>query len=562
MFNAYSSNSNFNLLIVGVAIAAIALLGFTVFFNDRKSRTNRAFFYYAIAVVFWGISNYLEYQFQSPTIVLFALRAHIAISVLYCLTFFRLAYVFPWSEVTFPRWHRFFVFPLALVTMVVAFTPLTFKRILSLAPVGEVTPAQTGPGMGFFGIMAFGLLVGGLAILWRKRNKSSGVEKKQITYVWWGMLITALLTLTFNFVLPVLFNNVRYIPFAALFVLPFISLISYTIYRHQLFNVKVAAVALVTFILTVFSLFNVIYATSTSQVVFNVIFFTSILAGSVLLIRSILREIEQREKLEILDKELETANEKLKELDKLKTEFLSLASHQLRSPLTAVKGYTSMLLEGDFGAVNPQQKEAIDRVYQSVTHLTRVVEDLLNVTKIELGGMQYTMRPFDLDTATEELVSELRVTAEKKGLKLIFDCDTKKSYPILGDEEKLRQVFLNFIDNSIKYTEKGEVRVSVTKDTAKNQITFAVTDTGMGMTPETQASLFQKFVRTDKSKEVNRGGSGLGLYLAKQIVEAHHGSLIVSSPGVGKGSTFGVVLSLASPSTSSTEWKSGSEKNA
>jgi signal transduction histidine kinase len=258
----------------------------------------------------------------------------------------------------------------------------------------------------------------------------------------------------------------------------------------------------------------------------------------------------------MLYEELRIANEKLKDLDRLKTEFLSLASHQLRSPLTAVKGYTSMLLEGDFGEVNPQQKEAIDRVYQSVTHLTRVVEDLLNVTKIESGGMQYTMIPFDVGTAVEEIVGELSVTAEKKGLKLSFEHDMHKSYTIYGDEEKLRQVFLNFIDNSIKYTEKGEVRVSITKDTAHNEIMFAVTDTGMGMTPETKQSLFQKFARTNESKQVNRGGSGLGLYLAKQIVEAHHGRVEVSSPGVGKGSTFAVLLSIASPSTSSAEWKS------
>ena len=135
----------------------------------------------------------------------------------------------------------------------------------------------------------------------------------------------------------------------------------------------------------------------------------------------------------------------------------------------------------------------------------------------------------------------------------------RRSYSVYGDEEKLRQVFLNFIDNAIKYTEKGEVSVSVAKDSTKNTITFAVTDTGMGMDQATIEKLFNKFERTEASRAVNHGGSGLGLYLAKQIVDAHHGKLIVSSPGTGKGSTFGVVLSIASPSTSSTEWKSGSE---
>ena len=239
--------------------------------------------------------------------------------------------------------------------------------------------------------------------------------------------------------------------------------------------------------------------------------------------------------------ELRDANDKLKSLDKLKTEFLSLAAHQLRSPLTAIRGYTSMLLEGSFGHVDDKQKEAIDRVFQSSTHLTSVVEDLLNVSKIEAGGMKYVMAPFDFEKISHDLATDLSITAEKKGLKLTFDTDKKPPYTVNGDMEKIRQVVLNIIDNAIKYTPTGSISVLLKKVESLGVCRLEVTDTGMGISPEEKEKLFGKFSRGEGGK-TNTGGSGLGLYLAKQIAEAHGGHIAIDSPGVGKGSTFSIEL--------------------
>ncbi len=236
-----------------------------------------------------------------------------------------------------------------------------------------------------------------------------------------------------------------------------------------------------------------------------------------------------------LYEELANANEKLKSLDALKTEFLSLASHQLRSPLTAIKGYASMVLEGDFGEINPQAKDAVERVFQSTMNLTKVVEDLLDVSKIEQGGMKYEMAPFNLCDISSDMTKDLSIVAEKKGLHLVFESGSASECMVNGDKEKVRQVVLNFIDNSIKYTKEGSITVAVHK--INNKITFTVKDTGMGMTPEIKATLFQKFSRGDGAR-MNTGGSGLGLYLAKEIIEAHKGKVDVLSEGLGKGSTF------------------------
>jgi signal transduction histidine kinase len=268
-----------------------------------------------------------------------------------------------------------------------------------------------------------------------------------------------------------------------------------------------------------------------------IVFLTLIISTLTIVIFSIWKRYTKS--LEKLNQQIAISNEKLKDLDKLKTEFLSLASHQLRSPLTAIKGYTSMLLEGSFGEVTEVQKETIDKVFQSSKHLAKVVEDLLNVTKIEQGGMVYQMAPFDMEKTVKEIVDDLKITAEKKGLVMEFSTDNKAPYTANGDMEKLRQVFLNLIDNSIKYTAVGSISVMVGK--VSDKIRFSVTDTGMGMTEETKKSLFQKFARGEGGK-VNASGSGLGLYLAKEIVGAHKGKVWVESPGVGKGSTFIVEL--------------------
>jgi signal transduction histidine kinase len=240
-----------------------------------------------------------------------------------------------------------------------------------------------------------------------------------------------------------------------------------------------------------------------------------------------------------LYKELQDANVKLASLDKLKTEFLGLASHQLRSPLTAIKGYISMVLEGDYGEINKEIKEICQRVFESSKNLGVIVEDLLNVSKIEQGGMKYDMERFDLKEISSSVVKDLSIVAAQKNLKVNFELEGNEIFFMNGDKEKMRQVIINLIDNSIKYTKVGEINVALKK--IGNKIHFIVKDTGMGMTPEIKESLFQKFSRGEGAR-MNASGSGLGLYLVRKIVEAHHGRVWVDSDGPDKGSTFSMEL--------------------
>jgi len=333
----------------------------------------------------------------------------------------------------------------------------------------------------------------------------------------------------------------------ALLIIPiFLLVIIYAVFELNVFSFSILrtqylVVGLV--ILIIGQLFFVNGNTDRLLTILTVIISVSL---SIILFRNLKRESDQRIHIEKLSKELaisnsnlEVANEKLKGLDKLKSEFVSLASHQLRSPLTAIKGYTSMLMEGDYGEINPQARDTVERIMESSNNLTLVVEDLLNVTKIEQGGMKYEMAKFDFGDEVRNTAKDLSITAEKKGLKLICNVPEEQKYIVNGDKEKLRQVLINIIDNGMKYTKAGQIDVGLKLENGK--ITLSIKDTGAGITKEAIGTLFKKFARGDGAK-LNTSGSGLGLYLVKEIVEAHKGRVWVESEGLGKGSAFFVEL--------------------
>lgn len=543
MLNNFIALNNLDLLIVGVVIAATCVLGFVVYFSNRHNITNRNFLLFSLVTALWGVINYFSYKFVEPYILLWLFRFLMFFALLQAFYLYRFLVVFPEKVYYFSTFHKYIVIPAVAITSILIFSPYVFSGIIGNPTLGEVAIVKKEWGLIIFAIIAIGLVIRAFYVLITKIKQSRDrLEKRTFRIILTGLITMFTLIIFFNLVLSTIFSNPKFIPLGALFTFPFILFTSYAIIKQRLFNVKVAATAVLVFVLSVILIIEVIFSETIILIIFRGCVFFLVLVFGINLIRSVIKEVEQREKLEILKSELEEtnfnlgkANEKLKGLDKLKTEFVSLASHQLRSPLTAIKGYASMLMDGDYGEMSKEAKEAIDRMYQSSKNLTIVVEDLLNVTKIESGGMKFEMAPFDLSEVVEDEAKDFSITAEKKGLKLNFEKDNNSSFMVNGDKEKIRQIVINFIDNSVKYTKEGSVNVSVkNKD---NKVVFCVKDTGMGMTEEVKESLFQKFARGDGAR-MNTTGSGLGLYLAKQIVEAHKGRVWVESDGPNKGSAF------------------------
>ncbi|MBU2235616.1 HAMP domain-containing histidine kinase, partial [Patescibacteria group bacterium] len=225
-----------------------------------------------------------------------------------------------------------------------------------------------------------------------------------------------------------------------------------------------------------------------------------------------------------------------------KSEFMSIASHQLRTPLSGIMGYLSMLQEGDFGQMTGDQTKVIEDVLEGSRRLIRMVNLFLNVTRIEAGRFKLNKSKVDIVKVIQSEVKELRPTTSKKKLKLKF-VKPKEKIPLLNvDEDKIKDVVLNLVDNAIKYTEKGGITVTVQKKESK--VLIMVKDTGVGISPPEAEKLFSKFVRGSGVSRLSPDGSGLGLFIARKIVDTHGGNIWAESEGEGKGSTFNVELPI------------------
>jgi signal transduction histidine kinase len=219
---------------------------------------------------------------------------------------------------------------------------------------------------------------------------------------------------------------------------------------------------------------------------------------------------------------------KLKEVDKMKDDFISMASHELRAPITAIRGYLSLFLEDAFGKMDEKPKGILKTTFHIATHLAGLVEDLLDVSRIEQGRMKMDLEDLEPGELVMEVVEQLHFEAEKKGLAFVYKKPDQPVPLIHVDKARLKQVMINLCSNAIKYTPKGSVTVTTMLD-ENGQVEIKVTDTGMGMSPEAREKLFQKFyrVQTDQTRDIP--GTGLGLWITKQIVEIMKGKIFVDS---------------------------------
>lgn len=246
-----------------------------------------------------------------------------------------------------------------------------------------------------------------------------------------------------------------------------------------------------------------------------------------------------KERVDGATKELQGSNRKLQELDKTKDEFISMASHQLRTPLTTIKGYLSMILDGDAGEVSPSQRRFLEEAFNSSQRMVYLVSDFLNVSRIQTGKFQIDLKPCNLAEILNDEIGQLKIVAKSRQLKFIYDKSI--NFPTIDtDEDKIRQVMMNFVDNAIYYSmPKGEIRVVLSYNS--NYVEFKVIDQGIGVPRDEQHKLFTKFSRASNAKKQRPDGTGIGLFMAKKVIVSLGGSLIFQSVE-GKGSTFGFRL--------------------
>jgi signal transduction histidine kinase len=257
-----------------------------------------------------------------------------------------------------------------------------------------------------------------------------------------------------------------------------------------------------------------------------------------------------QQRIEEATEQLRSANENLKKMDGVKNEFLSMATHQLNTPLSVVDGYLTMINDTAHGKLSDQQRDFSQKALHRVRLMKRLVTDFLNVSRLETGKFSIDAAPVDLNKIVSEEVNELGPTANEKEVLLQYMAP-KHDVPVIEiDEQKTRQAIMNLIDNAIHYTPKGEVKVYL--ESNDKNVTFKVVDNGIGVPEDQKRKLFQKFSRGENAKKERPSGSGVGLYLVKKVIEDQGGSVIFESQE-DKGSTFGFHLPIKTAASEQAE---------
>ncbi|MEX1027296.1 MAG: HAMP domain-containing sensor histidine kinase [Candidatus Paceibacterota bacterium] len=309
----------------------------------------------------------------------------------------------------------------------------------------------------------------------------------------------------------------------------------------KLFRFRLAIIAeTMTLFLLLIIISQTLFLDHIEDVILTIVVFSLASLIGAFLVYSVRAQEAQRYESQKLAEYLRSANKQLLQLDRLKSEFIYLATHQIRTPLTAIRGYLSMILEGDFGRVPDGLEQPINTAFVSSKEMVDTIEYFLSVTRMERGELDYDMEAFDMRSLVSSTVNQMKPIIDRSGLTLHIDIDEHNDYTVYGDADKLRQVISNIIDNAIQYTRSGSISVHLWK--YDGFVRLEVRDTGVGMNKDDQAQIFKKFGRADGAEKNNVFGAGLGLYIAYRIINDHNGRIYAKSDGRGKGSTFVVEL--------------------
>jgi signal transduction histidine kinase len=318
----------------------------------------------------------------------------------------------------------------------------------------------------------------------------------------------------------------------------FSLIITYAITERNLFISSMATDILIGAILVLFSAFFFFPELQIGAIGKGSIFLLLLLSCS-LLLKHNHEDIKRKEEAE--------------RVSKLKTEFISIVSHQLRTPLAAIRGYTDMIKDGDYGAAPKEMSVPLDYIHDASVSMIKMVNGLLSVTRLERGKVELKVASFPVEKMIEGCIQDVELKAKEKGLYVKYE-RPEQALPLLrGDEEKIKHAVMNILNNAILYTVTGGVTIT-TSVLYSSKIRIEIKDTGVGIDAEEQQKIFESFSRGKKGVEMYTQGTGLGLYVAKSFIAMHKGTVTVSSEGKDKGSTFYIDIPIKADIVSKQEF--------
>jgi len=515
-----------------INLVVAAFVGGIIWYKGQDRPVSNTFALFAFGIAVWSF-GYILWQLSTTTDqALFWIRFFMAGAIYPPIFFFHFTLAFLKEHE--PSYQLLLYIGYILMTFFFAANATSnlfvagTKSILSFQYWPE-------PGMLFHPFLIVWLFYAGYAVFVLIReylNLTNKETKAQLAYILFGVAVAYIGGMTNYF----LWYDIKIPPIGTVSASIYLGSIAYAIAKYQLFNTKVIITEFFSWLLISVLIVNVFLSTTTEQIIKNITITLLVGISVYAFVKSVYREVIAREEAEELNKELKEMNEE-------KSRMLSIASHQFRSPLTSIEGYASMIREGSYGEVPEYLQDPIDRILKSSQKLAHIVDDFLNISRIEDGRMGYNPKHVDLKGITKEVVKETRGSIGEKKQNLHFEADGSDSYPAKVDIGKFQQAITNLIDNAIKYTKEGEIIVRLKRE--NTDILVEVEDKGIGIAPKDKEKIFSQFTRANKAQEVNVSGSGLGLYIARQIINAHDGRIWATSPGGGQGATFHVKLPAA-----------------
>jgi len=513
-----------------------------VFVQRPKEPAVRSFAAFLLSIAGWVTSLQLYYLLVDTANVILIGRLNYVFAEMAVFFVLLFAYNFPARTIKAPRWLKWLIMLSFIATIVGALaTDLVAENQLIR---GIARQTNFGIGFPWFSAYIVFLVVTGLVLLYKKSQTATIEELKHLRLFIYAWLVGTLGILVIFMVTPFMANNqewLRYGPYTAL-----ISMLiyGYAVAKQQMLKIRVLGTEL--FVAALILLFAVNFATAVSDVS-RMIAGVSLTLGLIfgfLLIRNAESETEKHIQIQDLMTQLNESNQQLREMSEAKSEFISIASHQLRTPVSVIKGYLALILEGHYGEIGVRVREKLQQLVDANERLVLLISNLLNVSRIERGSVDFDCRETDIAELIRKAVIAMDIKVRGKELRLFFKEPQEPIDKVYIDAGKVQEVIANLVDNAIKYTPVGSIEVSVADEKKEDKVVVRIKDSGIGMEKEDAPHIFEKFFRPVKPSAPWQAGNsmGIGLYICAKFLRSMGGNIFVESTAPGRGTTMAVSL--------------------
>jgi len=565
------------------AVGALITVFFGVLalFHNSKSATNRALVFLMFSILLWIINNFLIFVSTSVPFTIWVVKTQMVLATMQIFGNLLFIYIFPSEKLEFKKWQAaIFLFS---AVFALGISPFLFKLDPNVLFPNTAIPHTVGSALNPpWGIVTFAATFLTAFIAFRKYRRASKEDKGPFLSVLVGTVVTFILLMITQYLLLNVFGIIDFNFYGPLFLMPLVIGTGYAIIKHHLFNIKAVATEILVFSMWMFLLLRVFFESSLQDTIVDIVILVGVVVVGIFLIKSVLNEVRQKEKLAELNTKLDKTNAdlndlnnnleqkvaeqtveirrayevekkariELEELDKAKDQFILTTQHHLRTPLTIVKGYLQSILTQKTTKLDPATTTYVTKAEESTERISSLVNELLDISQMEVGKSILSKTQVKIKTLVDSVLKELEAEIQKRNLSI--KVNTEDGTALNLDEHKIREALVNVIDNAIKYNKpNGSLTITgvrmvhpIEKDRQIYKI--VIEDTGIGLTSEELSKLFnQYFQRGKEAEKLYATGRGIGMAVTKNIIQAHEGKIYAESEGRDRGSRFTIELPIS-----------------